>query len=67
MARSLSRRNRGTVSSNGVRVEKTDHGWRIYYHGDNPETRYLSPDPATLARLKEKAEREYERKRKSAV
>lgn len=52
------------VSANGVRVEKTDHGWRVYYHGDDPATRYLSPDPKTLARLKAAAERDYERKQR---
>lgn len=47
------------AASSGVRVEKTDHGWRVYQGGDDPETRFLSPSSDELARLKRKAERTY--------
>ena len=58
MGLSRSRRN-NSATSDGYRIEKTDHGWRVYHHGANPETRYLSPDPHTLARLKKEAERDF--------
>lgn len=54
------------VAPDGFRIEKTDHGWRVYHHGNDPATRYLSPDPQTLARLKAQAERDYERRKKQA-
>ena len=61
----LARRTQTKGEANGVRVEKTDHGWRIYYDGNDPETRYLSPSPRELARLKRRAEKEYERRKRA--
>lgn len=64
----LRRRRASRLSEDRVRIERTDHGWLIYYQSDDPATRYLPVPDEQMRRLRRRAESEYrERQQRAAL